>query len=154
MDTSVRLKHRGGFTLGLIEGTERLCPGCRRPTAVVSAWIKCGDCNEQLTSLTPSEQEPLTYSVDLQSADILKVPEEIQRRTVLEWGLDYPYVPQDVIDKIEDSWAKWKEDVVWDFMHVPKPLWGTQKWQEPYIKGSDREGWTANQKSLGCCQRS
>lgn len=34
---------------------------------MISAWIRCGHCNEPLTRLTLSDQEPLTYSVDLQS---------------------------------------------------------------------------------------
>lgn len=60
VDTGVRLELREGFTLMQIEETERLCllcPGCRRPTDVVSAWIQCGHCNEPLIKLTPSEQE-------------------------------------------------------------------------------------------------
>lgn len=68
MDTGFPLEHRGGLDLGLIKGTERLCllcPGCRRLTALVSAWIQCGHCEELLTKLTQSEKELLTYSLDL-----------------------------------------------------------------------------------------
>lgn len=70
LDTGVQLEHQGEFSLGMIEGMVRLCllcPGCRRPTTVISAWICCGHCDELLPMLTASEQEPLNYSVDLRS---------------------------------------------------------------------------------------
>lgn len=68
VETGVWFEHRGGFALGMIKGTERLCLLCcafRIPTAVVSAWIQCRHCDESLTRLTSSEQEPLNYNMDL-----------------------------------------------------------------------------------------
>lgn len=60
----------GGFSLGMIEKMERLCllcPGCRRATGVVSAWIQCMHCDKLLTRLMESRKELLNFSVDLWS---------------------------------------------------------------------------------------
>lgn len=70
VDTGVRLERRGGFTLGGIEGAERLCllcPEYRITTAVVSAWAWCGHCDDPLTWLASSQQEPQFYNMDLHS---------------------------------------------------------------------------------------
>lgn len=42
----------------------------------------------------------------------------------MKWGLDYPYVPPNIMDIIEDSWGEWMNDMVWEYMHAPKPLRG------------------------------
>lgn len=49
--------------------------------------------------------------------------QEVQRRTALEWGLDYPYVPSNIMDVIEDN-VMWEDDMVWEYMRVPKSLRG------------------------------
>lgn len=54
VDASVHLEYREGFALGMIKGTEQLCllcPQCRIPTAVVSAWMRCSHCGKTLTQL-------------------------------------------------------------------------------------------------------
>lgn len=48
---------------------------------------------------------------------------EVQRRTALEWGLDFPYVPLGVVDIVEVSCTNWEEEPVWD-LNVPKPQRG------------------------------
>lgn len=47
---------------------------------------------------------------------------EIQRKVALEWDLDHPYVPSQIMDIVENSRGEWEDDLVWDFLHVPKPL--------------------------------
>lgn len=36
--------------------------------------------------------------------------------------MDYPYVPLDTMDIIENSQGQWKDDLVWEYLHIPKPL--------------------------------
>lgn len=70
VDTGIRMETHGGFALGVIDGTERLyllCPEFQIPTAVVTAWARCGHCDEPLTQLGPIQQEPQYYTVDLLS---------------------------------------------------------------------------------------
>lgn len=47
---------------------------------------------------------------------------KVQRKVALEWGLDFPYVPLKTMDIIENSWVEWKDDLVWEYLHIPKPL--------------------------------
>lgn len=47
---------------------------------------------------------------------------EVQRKVAQEWGLDYPYVPDHVMEVVENSWEQW-ENMIWDYLHVPKPQW-------------------------------
>lgn len=42
----------------------------------------------------------------------------------LEWDLDYPYFPPDLVDITKDSRGEWEDDLVCEYMHVPKPLRG------------------------------
>lgn len=39
-------------------------------------------------------------------------------------GSGIPLCPPDIMDIIEDSWGQWEDDLVWEYMPVPKPLWG------------------------------
>lgn len=80
-----------GFALGIIEGTERLsllCPCCRRPTAVVTAWIRCGHCDKLFTKLMQSQQELLIYSVDLRSGLCKEQPQKARAAKVTAKGGD------------------------------------------------------------------
>lgn len=82
VDTGVQLEHRGGFALGMVEGTERLCllcPECWISIAVVSAWIWCGHCGEPLTWLASRKQEPLYYNLDLHSGLCRVQPRKFQK---------------------------------------------------------------------------
>lgn len=47
---------------------------------------------------------------------------EVQQRTVLEGGLDYRYVPPNIMDIIEDSRGEREDEMVWEHIHVPKLL--------------------------------
>lgn len=38
-----------------------------------------------------------------------------------EWGLDYPYVPEKIMETVEASRDQWEGDLIWDYLHVPKP---------------------------------
>lgn len=50
----------------------------------------------------------------------VRFQEEVQQRTAL--GLDYHYVPPNIMDIIEGSQREWEDDMVWEYMHFPKPL--------------------------------
>lgn len=58
------------------------------------------------------------------SGNFPRFQQERQQRTALEWGLDYLCVPEDVMDIIETLCTQSEEDLMWDFLHVPKPLRG------------------------------
>lgn len=47
--------------------------------------------------------------------------EKVQRKVAQEWGLDYPYVPDQVMEVVEHSREEWENNLVWDYLHVPKP---------------------------------
>lgn len=46
----------------------------------------------------------------------------VQRRVAEEWGLDYPYIPENVMQVVEDSRDQWEDELVWNYLHVPRPL--------------------------------
>lgn len=35
--------------------------------------------------------------------------------------MDYPYVPNHVMEVVENSREQWENYMVWDYLHVPKP---------------------------------
>lgn len=46
----------------------------------------------------------------------------ISAKEDLKWGSDYTYVPKDVMDNIETFHTQWEDELLWDFLYVPKPL--------------------------------
>lgn len=46
---------------------------------------------------------------------------DVQKRVAQEWGFDYPYVPEQIMDIVEASREQWEGDLVWDYLHVLKP---------------------------------
>lgn len=44
-----------------------------------------------------------------------------QRRVTEEWEMDYPYVQESVMQVIEDFREQWEDELVWSYLHVPKP---------------------------------
>lgn len=46
---------------------------------------------------------------------------EVQRKVAQEWCFDYPYVPEHIMEIIESSREAWEGELVWDYLHVPKP---------------------------------
>lgn len=52
---------------------------------------------------------------------LLRFQSEVQRKGAQEWGFDYPYVLEHIMDIIEGSQKTWEYELVWDYLHVPKP---------------------------------
>lgn len=48
---------------------------------------------------------------------------DMQKGVAQEWGLDYSYVPDQAMETVEASREQWESDLIWDYLHVPKPQW-------------------------------
>lgn len=46
---------------------------------------------------------------------------DIQKRVAQEYGFDYPYVPEEIMNIVEASREQWERNLIWDYLHVPKP---------------------------------
>lgn len=46
----------------------------------------------------------------------------LNKRVATEYGLEFPYVPQDVMQVIEVNRELWYSEAVWDYLSVPKPF--------------------------------
>lgn len=47
--------------------------------------------------------------------------QKVQKKTALEWGLVYSYISISIMEEIEATQSQWEDDLVWEFLHVPKP---------------------------------
>lgn len=45
----------------------------------------------------------------------------LNKRVAREYGYEYPYVPEHVMDEIEANRKLWEEEDVWNYLGVPKP---------------------------------
>lgn len=45
----------------------------------------------------------------------------VNKKVALEYGYEYPYVPESVMQEVEENRQSWCEDEIWEYLGVPRP---------------------------------